>query len=422
MVRPEELAVATMFVLLCSWGATLFCSALLSWGTTLQQKTHCRQLGRDSMDPAHPEPPSGVPTGFNASACLQCPAVPNWKKPFSYVHISKSGGTHFIEWMQKHRAGEFYPGLPWGQEHGFLYDVSRRPNMQHLVMVREPREHLWSMYAQCRYGASGSGLHKHGHLFHDSTPDKEGFSRWLVDYCRYRESRAYQEKMYGKWLCYYPNNYQAHALTSGQANSHSPFAKFHRKLKPGNELIPNFEAVLSALQQMAWVGVTDFFDASVCLLIGSATNPTKDIQDHLQTQCRCPTSPKHISSKHGHVRQFKYMEELDNDVLACADALTNIDIDMMKVVVPKFLQLVVNLEMRLKRRVLCDENLQAMQPKYEHIIRNVTALYMFYREQFLECCPPSTGGGRRRRRRGGGRRRRGGGRRRRGGGRRAGRG
>ena len=80
------------------------------------------------------------------------------------------------------------------------------------------------------------------------------------------------------------------------------------------------------------------------------------------------------------------MEDLGHEVLACVDKLTAIDKDMMKVVLPKFLRLVVKLEVRLKRRVLCDDHLQAVQPKYEHIIGNVSALYMSYREQSLDCC------------------------------------
>lgn len=129
--------------------------------------------------------------------------------------------------------------------------------------------------------------------------------------------------------------------------------------------------------------MTELFDVSVCLLIGSATNLTnltEHNQRYLDTQCRCRRNTS-VKSRHGHVLQFKDMKELGHEVLACADKLSKINMDMVKSVLPKFLQRVVALEMRLKRRVLCDDQLQAVQPRFEHMMLNVSAIYTRYKRE-----------------------------------------
>jgi hypothetical protein len=78
---------------------------------------------------------------------------------FSYVHISKTGGSTFITWANaSHLFSRFYPRIDYGQEHGHYYDRMQRPHAQRLVFLRSPRSHVLSMFKECRYDDWGVQL------------------------------------------------------------------------------------------------------------------------------------------------------------------------------------------------------------------------------------------------------------------------
>jgi len=115
----------------------------------------------------------GRVTGRESSVPLQYDRVSSLANSdwYSFVHISKCGGSSFIEWANDHKTGggavlktfklKIDNGKKQklmqvkGQERGNLFDLATTPHATRLVFLRSPRAHVLSMFKECKYSPWG---------------------------------------------------------------------------------------------------------------------------------------------------------------------------------------------------------------------------------------------------------------------------
>jgi len=307
-------------------------------------------------------------TWLNEVAVKDRQAFFNQSLLFSFVHISKVGGATFIDWAHgptgKLLFPQFYPSKTSGIEHGLLYDVAQRPAAQRLVLLRSPRAHLLSMFKECRYSSWGSSLLKKNWSVvpHHSTHQHD-FEQWIG---------YYQHPTAGgrEWMgCYEPWNYQARAMTSKQNRPHNV-------LERGGDYVPSLDAAMASYVQADWVGLTDFFNESLCLLLSRLRSEVAEKQ--LSQSCRCD----HAATvpfldvpiiRHGKVSSSNV--SISPVLAAQMDRLTMVDNALFSVALRGFFGEIKDLEARLGRRVICPHVLKKAEPKLIYVA-NVTALYI----------------------------------------------
>ena len=289
------------------------------------------------------------------------PHILNETKPFSFLHISKCGGSTFIDWAHESRQFlQFYPHANEGYEHGYLYDCARRPNAQRLVLLRSPRAHVLSMFKECRYNRWGVSLWKTNasHVPHGGT-HQDDFEEWLEWYVNpHRQG----------WLgCYDPWNYQARAMTSSRRSPHD--------VGTGERHEPSADRAIKSLFEMDWVGITDFYEESLCLLVSRFS--TNAAQALFSTHCRCATRPRSILGSteivtHGPVDSTHL--HVHPTIAMHMDHITRVDRSLFTVALRCLFGEIRRLEARVGHRVLCPEALKEAEPKLAYIT-NVTTLY-----------------------------------------------
>ena len=109
-------------------------------------------------------------------------------------------------------------------------------------------------------------------------------------------------------------NWQAHALTC--SSSQGSLGQHFRDLRL-NESVPSLDAALATLQRFEWVGLTDLFEHSICLLHFQANGS-------LPASCDCSSSSLKLP-KYTHGNKALSPDHLQPDMLARIDAFTAVD-------------------------------------------------------------------------------------------------
>ena len=177
-------------------------------------------------------------------------------KRFSFVHISKCGGSSFIQRLRQAFL-YWFPYSDYGAEHSVFYQKQNFPADYSLVVLRSPRRHVWSLYSMCRYSDWGKTLIINSN-FPNKGPDIPAIGKWLDAHLdghgKPVTNTASQRRFVGH--CYEPSNYQARALTSEAMYP-------HRTADGGDPAEPNITAAMQRYWEQDWVGLTEFFHESV---------------------------------------------------------------------------------------------------------------------------------------------------------------
>ena len=318
-----------------------------------------------SPSPRPPRPPRELPLlaglRLKNASIKDRNRVFNEHELFSFIHISKAGGSTFIRWAHASRIfPRFHPEAETGDEEGYFYDRAARSTAQRLVLLRSPRAHVLSMFKECRYDAWGVKLWKsnQSQVPHEGTHQHD-FERWL-DWYVHPLNKA--------WLgCYQPWNYQARAMTSWSSSPHY--------ISAIETYEPSVDKALTSYLETDWVGITDFYDESLCLLLSRFRTQAAAVL--FSKSCQCANHPRPVLgptkiATHGSVSST----DVDiHPVLAVKmDRVTVVDKVLFSVALRGFLSEIRSLEMRVGHRVLCAHVLQKAEPKLAYIT-NVTALY-----------------------------------------------
>ena len=289
-------------------------------------------------------------------------SVLNSSALFSFVHISKAGGATFIKWAHgptgRQLFSRLYPPAPSGNEQGFLHDQAARPHAQRLVFLRSPRAHLLSMYKECRYTEWGRNLLAHNRSrVPASGTHQQDFEKW-IDY--------YVDPLAKPWLgCYEPWNYQARAMTSRRGTVHD--------LGQAEDYAPLFDAAMLSYRAADWVGLTDFYDESLCLLLTRL--PGARAATLFSDACRCDRRGSLLDvavERHGAVSSSNV--RIDSGLAAKMDGLTAVDKALFAVSLRNFFSEIKEVETRVSRRIMCPDVLLKAEPSLAYIA-NMTYLY-----------------------------------------------
>ena len=290
-------------------------------------------------------------------------------KPLRFLHIVKTGGEALEHHLASHRVPslDFAPCRASAMSTGWTAemsttspgclaaaavvssvlcglnceccaaDIRQTDGGFHGTLIRSPRAHSLSLFS-------------HGHVAHHTTLARilrdmplflaetilRGTEAACGSYCTGKASdwkQALQERLLGidppaareegRPLRVLPmDNTQAHALTCSK--SRGSLGQHFRVLGAGggDALAPKLDAALSVLSQLEWVGVTDLYEPSLCLLHYMANRS-------LPARCDCNTPARHLLPRLGHWVEQRSQRRLPSalaaDVLERLDAHTAVD-------------------------------------------------------------------------------------------------
>lgn len=198
----------------------------------------------------------------------------------------------------------------------------------HGTLLRSPRAHALSIFTQCHTAHTQNTW---GRIAEDVTQYlAEGILRgtefacgsyctnfnpdWGVDLRKWLVSTEQEQSP----LRVVPlHNFQSHALTC--STSHGSLGQHFRVLEGSRDsLQPPLDATLAALHRFEWVGLTDLYEHSVCLLHFQANGS-------LPPSCDCNSPSRLVLPKFTHGVKQHDPQTLPQDVLAQIDAHTAVD-------------------------------------------------------------------------------------------------
>ena len=307
-------------------------------------------------------------------------------KSFSFVHISKCAGSSWMTEMKK-LLPRLQPKRSSGEEYTVEYTRQNLPSDYMLVLLKSPRHHVWSMFSQCKYSpyglenTAGTGFPRSG-----QTPasDVEDFEKWLSHF----DANWPNPQSDHCFKCYDPTNYQSqHLAGTGKDQRCRPSA-----------VEPNAKTVADNYWGMDWVGLSEFYHESKCLLffrileggggselLTKTTPGGEDVSEMLDRmraytteECVCPKPAKNqdVHFVHHKLGRRSTLHNLPPDVLQRVQRLTMADTAIYKLALLQFFNEVAYTEnYRVGHRFLCDATLQEQEPRLLYTGINTTKSY-----------------------------------------------
>jgi len=260
-----------------------------------------------------------------------------------HLHIPKVAGCSTVQDLADIIGREHL----WSSE--VCFAASRAANFNHtVVMVRRPRDHVFSMYHHC---LSGGGPGYNAVLrFMNAAPGQPGFTlpetfgEWIFDWVtkpRYGNYSTYDDDFH----CYFPKDLQSVRLTC-EAPSGRP-----------SEV--DVQAAIDTMSSASLVGVVEAYQESVCLFEAKLTGAMPKYCD-----CTSPAWGSYQETEEDH--GVKYNDTVDDqptEVLHGLDYLTSADRLLYNATVTRFIADVREVEKQFGVKVLCDEQEKSLQQK-----------------------------------------------------------
>mmetsp|Transcript_29582 Transcript_29582/g.62843 ORF Transcript_29582/g.62843 Transcript_29582/m.62843 type:complete len:413 (-) Transcript_29582:1406-2644(-) len=297
---------------------------------------------------------------------------------FSFVHISKGAGSTFIR-LLKSAPLDVCPRSEAGREHSAWYQhqVACKDANYHMVSLRSPRHHVWSLFTQCKYGpwgkrvTNGTNFPNSGNEVECEECDETDFDRWLESFLPMGPDK---ERYYN---CYHPANYQSRALTSHHVNPHGVDNHQHR---------PNLTLAEETYRDFDFVASADFVHESRCLLYYRlGPDAPANTVSYLNTACNCnnQSGVDDVHVSHHALGHRATLRDLPPRTLSKIENLTQIDTEIYITALKDFIARIAWLESKsaLGRRVLCDSILEKWEPELAYLNLSVTELYNGVRKE-----------------------------------------
>ena len=319
-------------------------------------------------------------------------------KSYSFLHISKCGG---VSWFQELRKllpkDKLYLSYSDGHpaEHGLYYQknlLKRRYNetdYYKLVTFRSPRLHVYSQFRHCSFSDWGRMTTvRNGKGFpRDDEDVMTNFHHWLEHFINITTTKSNNITNLDSFGCYHPVNLQSRFLTTNSVRPFIPTMNmdyFRDNWMP----YPNYTEVEHNLHAFDWVGLTDFFHESKCLLYHRLAKEdhgtmnetiTTMITKYLDSTCTCSSSSSNSSAvleqdvKFEHTTTYKRdsMLEVSDEIVNKIDALTFIDQDLYRAALGKFIDDIISLEFEIGRCVICDTVLETASLELAYLGINI---------------------------------------------------
>jgi len=299
---------------------------------------------------------------------------------FAYTHISKCGGSTWVRILQD-LSVNFFPNQYSGKEFSVWYIKNQAfPNADyHLVSLRSPRHHVWSLFSECKHDGWGKKMTKLSRFEFPRSgiteyDDEVDFEAWLDHFLPMGPKRR------DRYNCFHPANYQSRALTSHQRSPHG--------VETNDPFEPDVVSASQTYWEMDFVGLVEFTHESRCLLyyrLGNDAPPSS--LSYLSDKCKCQGRQKEDEDVHvvhhelGHRSDLRY---LPPKILSKVEKLTVSDSAIYNIALREFMAEIAWLESdaALGRRVICDDVLKKLEPELTYLVGldgqkvNVTQLYM----------------------------------------------
>jgi hypothetical protein len=217
--------------------------------------------------------------------------------------------------------------------------------------------------------------------------DDHDFQIWLNHFVRTESSGGKLSLSFGEtddYHCYHPANYQSRALTSKKKRPH------HLDIKDGQPIFePNFMDAIQTYWDHDWVGISEFYTESKCLLLyRMSKGPTHTVtdsmtQEYLDSRCTCIGSSsssekmEDIKVLHHNGIRRSTLNDLSSEMLSKIEKLTRVDTELYKVALLQFLREIAWLESEseLGRRVLCQSTLDKLEVELSYLGLSITEEY-----------------------------------------------
>ncbi|KAL7426037.1 hypothetical protein ACHAXM_000281 [Skeletonema potamos] len=304
---------------------------------------------------------------------------------FSYVHVSKCGGSTWVTLLRQLKLSMFPTRRAGWQEFSVQYQTTMLGTKAayHLTTLRSPRHHVFSMFMHCKYFQNQKNKNQPNRWQWRDTDDEAGFKIWLDYHVPMGPGNRDKHQCH-----FHPANYQSRHLTSSAMRPHG--------LEGGDPFEPDVSVANRTYWELDFVGLTEFVHESRCLLYYRLkTNAISEALTYLDNKCRCngpaptPTHEEVENTDNVHVKHHNgthrlNLKDLPQDILSKVDDLTRIDQAIYNVALHQFIEEIAWLESKaaLGRRVLCDDVLRSLQPELSYLPTadgrgtNVTKLYL----------------------------------------------
>jgi hypothetical protein len=311
----------------------------------------------------------------------------NPKGKFSFVHISKAAGSTWIRTLLNLHL-DTCPDKEAGQEYPVWYQNNKicTGSDHHMLSLRSPRHHVWSLFTECKYDAwgkkvtNGLGFPRSGN---SATHDEKDFDKWL------RHFLPMDFRHQDNYKCYHPANFQTRYLESHVSGAHGVVNR------PKNET--RFEGNLTLAYETYWeqefVAVVEMHHESLCLLYHRlGQEAPRMAKQYLDSQCVCPkpmtadTNLKNVHVVHHENGHRNELRDLPLPILEKIAILTAVDQKLYILALGEIVREIAWLESRLglDRRVLCDDVLETLEPQLEYLNVSVSRLYEGAKAEFNE--------------------------------------
>ena len=299
------------------------------------------------------------------------------RQPVRFIHVPKTGGVSLLS--QLDATGDAVSGADINAGSGRYeqcLDLLYTPGAFHMVMLREPRGHVFSQFLECRFDPSWgttmtryTGFPWSGTVTHD-------FEAWLDHFGTNWTAKS------GDFNCYNPWNMQARILTCVEDDQHAARERPERldalpKTSHAHHVFddalastkPNTTVALTHMYATQFVGITELYQESWCLLQYMLHGKLPD------EGCGCgrkaatawismrATVKKH-AGREGEVHEdhsvpIHNVTALPASVLAKMDAITEVDQHVFRSAALRLIQQVQKVEAETGRRLLCPERMRA---------------------------------------------------------------
>eukprot|EP00929_Paragymnodinium_shiwhaense_P077840 TRINITY_DN40188_c0_g1_i1.p1 TRINITY_DN40188_c0_g1~~TRINITY_DN40188_c0_g1_i1.p1 ORF type:complete len:415 (+),score=87.76 TRINITY_DN40188_c0_g1_i1:141-1385(+) len=297
-------------------------------------------------------------------ACVNAtPGMPT----YYFLHIPKDAGASFDDDVMN-RKRVLQNGTGFFTEEWCFHDMRLRNNRdgregnRMITFLREPRAHVLSMYWQCTTSEWATEIDNETHRplsgkVFNALPEFKDFGTWLRHFSHEGEAAGSSAPKPGTlkstkdFGCYHPFNLQTRQLTcSGQRPWHlyikETFANEQQIHQPLDEAEQN-------LKEIFFVGITEHYQASVCLLMIKMGRPLPEFCDCENMEAWASFSSIHYT--HG-VKKHS-IANASAEELAMIDALTADDQRLYRAASIRFFKEVKGVQEKSGVRLICDQSL-----------------------------------------------------------------
>lgn len=172
---------------------------------------------------------------------------------YRFIHIPKTAGASFLVESPRHMpVGTTLQG---NREKTFLGTPGLSEDM--VILLRQPIKHCLSQFMECKHDewgkvvTTGTAFPRSSDNNNTNFTDYDDFEVWVDHFLNHTE--------FGKrfaFHCYDPYNLQTRFLVNNR------YARF---VRDATELEPSLDVAKSNLDSIGLVGISDYYEASVCL-------------------------------------------------------------------------------------------------------------------------------------------------------------